>query len=152
MTKIHTKSSAIAMRSAARLMAVQATYQSFTDDKDIRLIANEFLSYRNGIDADGDKMVEADRELFTGILQGVKERRDDLETLVSANRGGEEKKPLEPILQSIALCGAYELLTHSDIDVGIIINDYVNVAHSFYEGKEPSLINGLLDSIGRVVR
>jgi transcription termination factor NusB len=32
------------------------------------------------------------------------------------------------------------------------MSDYVNVAHAFYEGGEPGLVNAVLDSINKAVR
>lgn len=146
-------SSAIAMKSAARLMAVQAVYQSFTDDKDMRLIAEEYLHFRSGMEVEGEKLVEPDRELFSAILRGVSERRDDLNELIAANHKREEgKATLEMLLQSILLCGAYELMANVKTDIGVIINDYVEVTNAFYEGGESKLINAVLDSISKTIR
>lgn len=146
-------SSAIAMKSAARLMAVQAVYQSFTDDKDMRLIAEEYLHFRSGMEVEGEKLVEPDRELFSAILRGVSERRDDLNELIAANHKREEgKATLEMLLQSILLCGAYELMANVKTDIGVIINDYVEVTNAFYEGGESKLINAILDSISKTIR
>lgn len=146
-------SSAIAMKSAARLMAVQAVYQSFTDDKDMRLIAEEYLHFRSGMEVDGEKLVEPDRELFSAILRGVSERRTDLNELIAANhKRDESKSSLELLLQAILLCGAYELMANVKTDMPVIINDYVDVTKAFYEGGESKLINAVLDSIAKTIR
>lgn len=146
-------SSAIAMKSAARLMAVQAVYQSFTDDKDMRLIAEEYLHFRSGMEVDGEKLVEPDRELFSAILRGVSERRNDLNELIAANHKRDEaKSSLELLLQAILLCGAYELMANVKTDMPVIINDYVDVTKAFYEGGESKLINAVLDSIAKTIR
>lgn len=147
-------SSAIAMKSAARLMAVQAVYQSFTDDKDMRLIAEEYLHFRSGMEVEGEKLVEPDRELFSAILRGVSERRNDLNELIAANhkRDEEKKATLELLLQAILLCGAYELMANVKTDIGVIINDYVEVTNAFYEGGESKLVNAVLDAISKTIR
>ncbi len=146
-------SSAIAMKSAARLMAVQAVYQSFTDDKDMRLIAEEYLHFRAGMEVEGERLVEPDRELFSSILRGVSERRAELGELIEANHKREPgKATLELVLQSILLCGAYELMANLKTDIPVIINDYVEVTRAFYEGKESGLINAILDSISKTIR
>lgn len=146
-------SSAIAMKSAARLMAVQAVYQSFTDDKDMRLIAEEYLHYRRGMEVEGETMVEPDRELFSAILRGVSERRGELNELIDANHKRDATKgSLEMLLQSILLCGAYELMANVKTDIPVIINDYVEVTNAFYEGGESRLVNAILDSIAKTIR
>lgn len=146
-------SSAIAKKSASRLMAVQAVYQSFTDDKDMRLIAEEYIHFRSGMEVEGEKLIEPDRELFSAILRGVSERRNDLDELIAANHKRDEKKAtLELLLQAILLCGAYELMANVKTDIGVIINDYVEVTNAFYEGGESKLINAVLDSISKTIR
>ncbi len=134
-------------------MAVQAVYQSFTDDKDMRLIAEEYLHFRSGMEVDGEKLVEPDRELFSAILRGVSERRNDLNELIAANHKRDEpKSSLELLLQAILLCGAYELMANVKTDMPVIINDYVDVTKAFYEGGESKLINAVLDSIAKTIR
>lgn len=146
-------SSAIAKRSSARLMAVQAVYQSFTDDKDMRLIAGEYLHFHPKYPVDGEELVEPDAELFSAIVKGVAERRADLGELIDANhRRDAAKASLEPILQSVLLCGAYELMANVKTDAPVILNDYIEVTRAFYDGGEPKLINAILDSIAKTIR
>lgn len=146
-------SSAIAMKSASRLMAVQAVYQSFTDDKDMRLIAEEYLHFRTGMEVEGERLIEPDRELFSAIVRGVSERKTDLNGVIDANHRKEAgKSALEPLLQSVLLCGAYELMANLKTDIPVIINDYVDVTRAFYDGKESGLINAILDSIAKTIR
>lgn len=147
------ESSAKSMRSAARLMAVQAVYQSFADDKDMRLIAEEYLHYRRGMEVEGEKLIEPDRELFSAIVRGVSERRSNLNELIDVNHKRDATKAsLEIILQAILLCGSYELMANLKTDMPVIINDYVEVTRAFYPGKEPGLINAILDSIAKTIR
>ncbi len=62
------------------------------------------------------------------------------------------EKELEPLLKSILLCGVCELLEHQDIDAPLIINDYLNVTHAFYEQQQVNFVNGVLGKIASVVR
>ena len=48
--------------------------------------------------------------------------------------------------------GAFEILMRPDIDPPLTISEYVDVAKSFFERREPSLINGILDRLAREVR
>jgi N utilization substance protein B len=38
------------------------------------------------------------------------------------------------------------------VPVKVIINEYLNVAHAFFEGEEPGVVNGVLDRVARKVR
>jgi len=157
------KGSKKARRTAARMAAVQAVYQMYANDQPFKAVIEEYLSFRNGKPVDGIDMVPPDASLFRDIVQGVGSRRDDLESFVSAALKKQKrfeaiadddtkKAAAEPLLQAIMLCGAYELFAHHDIDAPIIISDYLNVTHAFYEQGEDRLINGVLDTVCKAVR
>ena len=50
------------------------------------------------------------------------------------------------------MCAACELLINTQIDTPIIINDYLNVAHGFFEQGEVTLINAILDKVAKSAR
>ncbi|NCC22152.1 MAG: transcription antitermination protein NusB [Alphaproteobacteria bacterium] len=141
--------------SAARLAAVQTIYQMKTGDQDAKSAARDFLDHYAGMPVDGEIMLEPDPALYGKIVQGVDSRRSDLETILSASlAGGAEGgsvddagpcKSLEPLLESIILCGLYEILAHHDIDAPVIISDYIYVTYAFYDRKEAGLVNAILD-------
>lgn len=159
--KSHSKisGSPIAARSAARLAAVQAVYQMTANAETAASVLNGFKANPPHESVEGEKLVKPDPALLSSIAQGVEGRRGDLETLLSGaqkRRGGTGDDtvyaPYEPLLQSILLCAAYELLAHHDIDAPIIISDYLNVTHAFYDQGEAKLVNGVLDTIRKNVR
>ena len=140
-----------ANNSAARLLAVQAVYQMISTEQDAQSLIPEYLAHRAGMEVDGQKMVTPNEPLFSALVQGVAEYRDHLEGLITANRTGNAEKT-EPLLKSVLLCGGYELMGKQDTDFPIIISDYVDIAKAFFTGKEPGLVNGVLDSIRKVTR
>lgn len=149
------KPSATARKKAARLMAVQAVYQIAVNAKEAPFVIDEYLFLRKNMEVEGETMVEPDDSLFKAIVMGVAERRGDLADIVTANRPrkeGQVPAADEPLLNAVLLCGAYELLSHQDIDYPILISSYVDVAKAFFTGHEPSLINGVLDSVRKVTR
>ena len=62
------------------------------------------------------------------------------------------KKELEPLLKSILLCGICEILAHQDIDAPLIIDDYLNITHAFYEQPQVSFVNGILGKVAPLLR
>jgi len=144
--------SAKARKSAARLAAVQVLYQMDMNEQGAKLALKDFIDHRIGFDLDGDVFVPADQDLLTKIIMGIHDRREDIEQIVNdaLAQGGHEG--IEQLIQDILYAGVYELLAHSDIDKGIIISDYLNVSHAFYEGGEPKLVNAILDKVGKSVR
>lgn len=143
--------SAIARKSAARLMGVQALYQMHKNEQNAKQVIPEFLDHRTGVDADGDKMVSPDRDHFSDLVQGVETNFEQLQDMVNKNKA-KETQAKEPLLNGILLCGAYELMMRQDIDFPVIISDYVHVTEAFYDQNEAKLVNGILDSLRKTVR
>jgi hypothetical protein len=46
----------------------------------------------------------------------------------------------------------YELIAEIGLPSQIILDEYVSIAHAFFEGAEPKFINGLLDAVSRDAR
>ena len=144
----------------ARLMAVQACYQMIHNQKSVKLVVEEYLN--SGLETDDELETEAQPEalssikilphggLFKKIVLGLESRRSEIEEIVKANVSS--SKEIEPLLLSILLCGVYELLEHIKTDSPIIVNDYLNVTHEFYSKSQVSFVNGILDSVSKVVR
>ena len=143
--------SAKARKSAARLFAVQALYQIVFDKKPVDAVLREFRDHRIGYEQDGDLIVPGDLDLFSKIVTGVEDRRPDLEHVINAALNGREKE-LEVLLYCILLAGTFELLEHQDIDGPIIISDYLNVTHAFFDQSETKLVNGVLDRLKKQFR
>lgn len=143
------KGSKKARTTAARLASVQAVYQMDLNKQRASSVIEEFLLHRAGMQVDGDEMVPPDGALLREIVSGVESRRAEVDPLVSERLEGRE---VEPLLRSVLLCGAYEILSHHDIDIPIIISDYLHVTSAFYEGKEAKLVNAVLDGLGKVLR
>ena len=59
---------------------------------------------------------------------------------------------LDRLLRAGLRAGAYELLHAPDVPARVVINEYVDIAHGFFEGAEPGLVNGILDRLGRRLR
>lgn len=138
-------------QSVARLQAVQAIYGQAINPELVPLVVNDYLSRHVGMDVDGEALAKPDRALFSKIVQGVEERRDDLHSMLSAVLGTEGRMP-EPLLSSILFCGAYELLANHQVDAPIILNDYIDVAHAYYPPGEAKLVNAVLDKLAKNLR
>ena len=144
--------SAKARRTAARLAAVQVLYQMDLVGVAPRVALGEFATHRVGQDLDGDLYVEPDMALLNGIVEGVAERQADIDAMLSASLQGHALERLELLLRAILRAGSFEILAHADVHPRIAINDYMNVAHGFFGGREPAMVNGVLDRIARDLR
>ena len=59
---------------------------------------------------------------------------------------------LEPLLLVLLRAGAYELSERPAVPARVVISEYLAVADAFFSAKEPALINGVLDRMGRALR
>ncbi|MBI2586094.1 MAG: N utilization substance protein B, partial [Rhodospirillales bacterium] len=59
---------------------------------------------------------------------------------------------LETLLRVVLRAGAYELKTKLMVPAAVVINEYVEAANAFFEGKEAALVNGVLDRLAREPR
>ncbi len=134
---------------ASRLAAVQCIYQMALSGLDEREVYQDYVERRMGREMEGDNYVPADLELLSKILDGVSANRNVLNDMII---GALNTKKPEPLLQSILFCGMFELMSHTDIDAPVIINDYVNVTHGFFDQKEADLVNAVLDRQAKNLR
>lgn len=144
---------ALRRRSVARLAAVQALYQiDLSGAPPVSVIA-EFQKHRLGREQDGENYGEADEALFADIVNGVIARKADVDsTLSGALTADWPLERLETVLRAVLRAGAYELLVRSDVPARVAISEYLDIAHAFFSGKEPGLVNGVLDRIAHVLR
>lgn len=140
---------------SSRLMAVQACYQITHNKKPVRIIAQEFLERGCPVDVENQELAKPNGVLFKDILFTVDDRLIEIEEILKSHtqkKEAETAKEIEPLLRAILLCGIAELLTNHDADVALIIDDYLNITHSFYEKKPVSLVNGVLDNVAKLIR
>jgi N utilization substance protein B len=148
-----TKAPPAGRRGAARLAAVQALYQLDMNGGRPEAVIQEFVDHRLGREQDGDTYGGADETLFRAIVAGATPRRDEFDNIIAAVLP--EAWPLdrlESILRQILRCGVYELAECPDIPVPVVISEYVGVADAFFQGKEPGMVNAVLDRLARELR
>ena len=59
---------------------------------------------------------------------------------------------VDAILRAILRAAGFELLELADVPARVVISEYVDVAHAFFDGDEPKVINGVLDQLARKLR
>jgi len=153
MSEQSTPSPTPSRRQAARLAAVQALYQWQEGEHAPAEIIEQFLSVRTGETGEGGMRRDADRPLFKDVVEGTVAHKDTLEQTVSgALAEGWTWPRVDRLVRAILLAGAYELLHRSDVPPRVAINEYVEIAHAFYDQGEPSFINSVLDRVARQAR
>jgi N utilization substance protein B len=139
-------------RSAARLAAVQALYQMSISGVSANTVIGEFVEHRFGREIDGLVYEGADRGFFEDLVRGVTVREAEITSQIQAVLENRDLDRLEKILAAVLRAGAYELLTRIDVPGRVVISEYVDVAHAFFDGPQPGFVNGVLDKLARHVR
>ena len=56
------------------------------------------------------------------------------------------------MLRALLRAGAAELSMPDGPPARVVINEYLDVAHGFFDGDEPRMANGVLDRLARLLR
>ena len=140
-------------RSAARLAAVQALYQHEMEQTPIPQLLHEFHHHRLGATIEGVEYADAEVDFFDDLVSGVNARSEELDGLIAARLAKDwSLARLDRPMRQILRAGAYELVARIDVPTGSIISEYVDVAKAFYDKKEASFVNGILDAVAKDVR
>jgi N utilization substance protein B len=140
-------------RSLARLAAVQALYQIDLGGADPTEVIDEFAAHRLGREIDGDRYGDADRAFFAKLVNGTRDRGAEIDSAIAAVLPADwPLERLERVLRAILRAGAFELLALGDVPARVVINEYLEIAHAFFGGKEPAMVNGVLDRLARTFR
>ena len=140
-------------RSVARLAAVQALYQMEVSSIGVEHVIREFTEHRFDRDIDGVVLASADEGFFANLVRGVVAEQAEVDArIVKRLAEGWRLERLDATVRAILRAGAFELIHRLDVPTEVAIDEYVDVAKSFFEGTEPGFVNGALDGVARDVR
>ncbi len=145
-------------RTAARVAAVQALFQSEQSQTSPEAVIDEFIRHRLGeLPGTGGfeegRSPDADAKLFAHIVRMAAQRQDDIDPMLAESLP--EDWPLlrlDPVLRAVMRAGVAELLMADGPPGRVVINEYLDVAHGFFVGDEPRMANGVLDRLARLLR
>ena len=138
-------------RSAARLAAVQALYQSEVGEVEIDGVIAQFREH--GAVLDDAPALKFDGDLFAELAAGAAARRAELdESITAALAPGWTMDRLELLLRAVLRVGAYEMMARPSTPAKVVINEYIEIAHAFFDQGVPGLVNGVLDRLARELR
>ena len=144
-------------RTAARVAAVQALFQSEQNGETAETVIDQFVRHRLGeIAGDGyeeGRVPDAHVPLFIRIVRSVVQRQDDLDRAIADSLPADwPMGRLDPVLRAMLRAGSAELSMQDGPPARVVINEYLDVAHGFFTGDEPRMVNGMLDSLARQLR
>jgi N utilization substance protein B len=143
-------------RSVARLAAVQALYQMEVSSVGAEAVIREFAEHRFDRDSDPDSggapLAAADEAFFADLVRGVVEHQKAVDAAIAKKlASGWRLDRLDATARAILRAGAYELIHRRDVPVEVAIDEYVELAKSFFEGPEPGFVNAALDGLAKDV-
>ncbi len=147
--------------SNARLAAVQALYAKTCGTESWEKVMSQFLLQELGSEtiqeeAGHEKYVPLapmDETLFTHLVQYVRENEKTLNQMVEdAFSDKIQRDKVDTTLRAILMTGIAEFFVSPALDTPIIINEYTDIARSFYEGPQIKIVNAILDKVGKTLR
>jgi len=142
-----------AMRRLARLAAVQGLYQISLSSEPADTLIRRFRDNPSVLLQEERAALAVDVDLFISIVSGVVKNQALIDSMIA---GALDPKlsadRMELLLKAILRAGTHELLYSTTVPAGIIVNDYLDVAHGFFDAKEPALVNAILDRLAKNIR
>ncbi len=142
----------------SRVAAVQALFQAEQAQENPEAVIEQFVRHRLGeLSGRGGyeegRIPLAEVPLFTRIVRGAVTQQDLIDRMLA--QALPEDWPLariDAVLRALMRAGAAELAMPEGPPARVVINEYVDVAHGFFDGEEPRMANGVLDRIARLLR
>jgi N utilization substance protein B len=140
-------------RSVARLAAVQALYQMEVSAVGAEAVIREFADHRFDRDLEDMTLAGADEAFFADLVRGVVGEQKAIDAAIARRLAqGWKLERIDATVRAILRAGAFELARRQDVPVEVVIDEYVELAKSFFEGPEPGFVNGALDAVAQDVR
>lgn len=145
----------------ARLMAVQAVYAQKQSGESWDKVISRFLLGEMGGEVIAEEngmekyitLADADQSLFAHLTQYVRDNEQQLVEMIDGAFSDKiQKDKVDLTLRSILMVGVGEFFVNATLDTPIIINEYTDIARSFYSGPQVKIVNAVLDKMGKILR
>lgn len=147
------KPSGYRKKSAARLAAVQTLYTKKMLNLSEQEALENFHAHFSGKNLDESVAIKPDLSFLNMVVKGVCKQDTKLLEIITPHLNETWKiERIDPILVNILKCATFELLSFPDVDTPIIISEYLDVTHAFFDPKEVGFVNGILNQISKAVR
>jgi transcription antitermination protein NusB len=144
-------------RRAARFGAVQALYQIEISGAGPETVISEFQAHRlkdllEPLEL-ADRPPRVDRALFAEVTRGAWQMAPELDPRIESMLAtGWSLVRAGYLLRAFLRAGAFELAARRDVPAGVVINEYVALAHAFLSSAEAGFVNAVLDRLAGELR
>ena len=145
-------------RTASRVAAVQALFQSEQTGDTAETVIDQFIRHRLGeLPGQGGledgRVPDAQAPLFQRIVRTAVLQQDHLDRNIAELLPVDwPMRRLDPVLRAVLRAGGAELSMADGPPISVVINEYLDVAHGFFAGDEPKMVNGVLDRLAQRLR
>ena len=145
-------------RTASRVAAVQALFQSEQAGDSPETVIDQFIRHRLGDLAGQDgfedgRIPDAEVPLFQRVVREAVRRQDAIDPLLVETLPADwPLARLDPVLRALLRAGTAELSMTDGPPAKVVINEYLDIARGFFTGPEPGMVNAVLDRLARSLR
>jgi N utilization substance protein B len=142
-----------ARRAGARLAAVQALYQMEQSGQGAKATIRDLMDDRLGLGPDEIPVEEADPDLFKAIVMATVTHQDTIDAAILTRLSkGWKLSRLDSTTRAILRAATGELIGHTHVSSAIILDEYVSLAHDFFDQTEANFVNAVLDKVSADLR
>ncbi len=150
--------------SAARLAAVQALYEIDLTGARSGQVIDDFIEKRwrsvtlrdpDNTPGEGGRarLPNPDPDFLRTVVEGVRESKADIDQKIALSLDGDwTLERLDTLMRSLLRTFTYELINMPETSVGIMMNEYGDLAHAFFDEKEAKFASGVLFKLAQLVR
>ncbi|HEX5079944.1 MAG TPA: transcription antitermination factor NusB [Geminicoccaceae bacterium] len=144
-------------RRAARFGAVQALYQIEMSGAAADSVISEFERHRLGDLLEPLELPErpprVDRAWFADVTRGAWQMAPELDPRIEATLAtGWSLGRAGYLLRAFLRAGAFELAARRHVPAGVVVNEYVALAHAFLSSEDAGFVNAVLDRLAGELR
>jgi 6,7-dimethyl-8-ribityllumazine synthase len=152
------KSKLLTPRYAARLLAVQGVYQYALNPSPLAdfipalledggfLLEDEALHPRR-------EATPIDAPLCRQLVAGAVHDEDALDALITAHLAENWRiERLDSVVLALLRVAVWEAKNALDVPTAVLVDEYVDIAKSYFHAKEPKFVHQVLDSIAKAIR
>ena len=145
-------------RTASRVAAVQALFQSEQAQENPETVIDQFVRHRLGETAaehgyEDGRIPDAEVPLFAEIVRAAVRQQDTIDTMVAEALPADwPLVRIDPVLRALLRAAVAELAASGGAPAKVVINEYLDIARGFFTGPEPGLVNAVLDRLARLLR
>jgi N utilization substance protein B len=141
------------LRGMSRFCAVQTMYKSELCGCSIDKIIDEFNKSGEAFISENISVTKMDRIFFKLLLISASSNLLVIDKIISEHLSEKWKlERIDSVTRNILRLGVAELLYFKDIPANVIFNEYIEISKAFFESREVSFINSLLNVASQQIR